>query len=150
MGWLGVVELALTVVVLLVISLLLLAARRSWLARQGGTFECSFRLQVTTPGTGWVLGVARYTSEHFEWFRLFSYSPKPRQRFERRTVRVLSNREPDALEAVSLYSDQRVVQIEVRADGVTDEWELAMSSESLTGLMSWLEAAPPGLRRDRR
>jgi hypothetical protein len=26
-------------------------------------------------------------------------------------------------------------------------WELAMSAESLTGLLSWLEAAPPGVRR---
>jgi hypothetical protein len=27
------------------------------------------------------------------------------------------------------------------------EWQLAMSQESLTGLLSWLEAAPPGVRR---
>ena len=28
-----------------------------------------------------------------------------------------------------------------------DDWELAMSPDSLTGLLSWLEAAPPGVRR---
>jgi hypothetical protein len=33
-------------------------------------------------------------------------------------------------------------------DGHADvEWELAMSEASLTGLLSWLEAAPPGVRR---
>ena len=36
---------------------------------------------------------------------------------------------------------------EVTLDGEQQEWELAMSPDSLTGLLSWLEAAPPGLSR---
>jgi hypothetical protein len=54
---------------------------------------------------------------------------------------------PDPVEAVALSTDEKVLRIEMH-DGHSDtEWELAMSEESLTGLLSWLEAAPPGVRR---
>ena len=109
-------------------------------------FECSLRLQMTTPGAGWVLGMARYSEGILEWFRFFSYSPRPRMTFLRGEVRVLETRDPDPVEAVALYSDQTVVR--VQSPGRPDEvLELAMSADSLTGLLSWLEAAPPGVRR---
>jgi len=146
-GWLGLVEILGILLLLLVLSLVLLAVRRRWLARQGGTFECSLRLNPTTPGTGWVLGVARYREGHLEWFRFFSYSWWPRKAFERDAVRVLETRDPDPVEAVSLYADQRVVRFEVVDQSDPGEWELAMSPGSLTGLLSWLEAAPPGVNR---
>lgn len=137
------------VLLALVLCVIVLAARRRWLARKGGTFECSLRLSVTTPGTGWVLGVARYSGEMLEWYRFFSYRFAPRKSFPRHQVRVLTSRAPDAVEAVSLYSGQQVVQLEERTAGLPqsndfEHWELAMSGDSLTGLMSWLEAAPPG------
>jgi hypothetical protein len=48
---------------------------------------------------------------------------------------------------VALNTDEKVLRVEMH-DGRGDaEWELAMSEESLTGLLSWLEAAPPGVRR---
>lgn len=144
-GWFGVVEIVLIVLVLLVLPLIILALRRRWLSRSGGTFECSLRLRTTTPGTGWVLGVARYSGEQLEWFRFFSFSFGPRKTFRRGDVVVLENRAPDAIEAVSLYAGQRVVRME---EGTGDDgqlWDLAMSSDSLTGLLSWLEAAPPGV-----
>jgi Protein of unknown function (DUF2550) len=40
-----------------------------------------------------------------------------------------------------------VLRIEMHDGRGEAEWELAMSEESLTGLLSWLEAAPPGVRR---
>jgi hypothetical protein len=146
-GWLGVVGLLLVLVVLLVLALLLLGLRRRWLARQGGTFECSLRLRTTTPGSGWALGVGRYNEGRLEWFRFFSYAWRPRKSFPRREVRVLETRDPDPVEAVALYADQRVVRFEIAERGEPEQWELAMSPDSLTGLLSWLEAAPPGLSR---
>lgn len=148
-GWFGGLELAVSALAVLVLALVVLAVRRRWLARKGGTFECSLRLSATTPGTGWVLGVARYSGEMLEWYRFFSYRPGPKKSFPRYRVRVLTSRAPDAVEAVSLYSGQQVVQLEERAtdprlDRPAEQWELAMSGDSLTGLMSWLEAAPPG------
>jgi hypothetical protein len=49
------------------------------------------------------------------------------------------------VEAVSLYAGQRIVRIDTASDGEPQTRELAMSQESLTGLLSWLEAAPPGV-----
>lgn len=146
-GWLGAVETLVLLVVLLSLSLLLLAARRRWLDRSGGAFECSLRLRTTTPGSGWALGVGRYNEGSFEWFRFFSYSPRPRRIFDRGAVRVLETRDPDPVEAVALNADQRIVRVEVLESETGGERELAMSPESLTGLLSWLEAAPPGIRR---
>jgi len=146
-GWLGIAEVVGALVVLPALALVLLALRRRWLSRQGGTFECSMRLDSATPGSGWALGVGRYNEDLLEWFRYFSYSWRARKSFPRCEVRVLQTRDPDAVEAVSLYADQRVVRFEVGSAGQPEEWELAMSPDSLTGLLSWLEAAPPGLNR---
>jgi hypothetical protein len=144
---LGAVELLGALVLLLALCLLLLGLRRRWLARQGGTFECSLRLHSTVPGSGWALGVGRYNEGQLEWFRFFSYAWRPRKSFPRREVRVLETRDPDPVEAVALYAEQRIVRFEIAVDSEPERWELAMSPDSLTGLLSWLEAAPPGLSR---
>jgi hypothetical protein len=146
-GWLGVVEVLGVLAALFAISLLLLAGRRRWLNRLGGTFECSLRLRMRTPGAGWVLGVGRYSEGILEWFRYFSYSLRPRMVFPRRNVRVLETRMPDPVEAVALNADEKVLRLEMQDWHAETQWELAMSQESLTGLLSWLEAAPPGVRR---
>ncbi len=143
-GWFVGTEVAVLVVLLLVLPLVVLALRRRWLARQGGTFECSLRLRTSTPGSGWALGVARYNDENLEWFRFFSYAFGPRKTFLRNEINVLDSREPDPVEAVSLYVGQRIVRVESIVQGRVEVWDMAMSSESLTGMLSWLEAAPPG------
>jgi hypothetical protein len=146
-GWLGVVQILGVLLGLLAVCLLMLAVRRRWIDRLGGTFACSLRLRMSTPGAGWVLGVGRYSEGILEWFRFFSYSLRPRMVFPRRSVRVLETRIPDPVEAVALNTDEKVLRIEMHDCRGEAEWELAMSEESLTGLLSWLEAAPPGVRR---
>ena len=146
-GWLGVAEILGALVLLLVLGLVVLALRRRWLARQGGTFECSLRLPTGPPGSGWMLGVGRYEEGLLQWFRFFSYSWRPRKSFSRRDVRVLETRDPDPVEAVALYAEQRIVRFQIGGAEAAEHWELAMSPDSLTGLLSWLEAAPPGLSR---
>lgn len=147
MDWLGITELvALILAVLLLLPLLCLGARRRWLSRQGGLFDCSLRLSTATPGTGWVLGVARYSGDNLEWFRVFSLSLRPRLIFPRSQSRAGLQREPDPIEAVLLYDDQRILRMEL-TDGRS--WEVAMAVASLTGLLSWLESAPPGAVRFR-
>ena len=144
-GWLAVVVVLLLVALLAAAALVALPLRRRWLAREGGLFECSVRLKTSTPGVGWVLGMARYNAEMLEWFRFFSYSSRPRASFRRDDVRVLNSRDPDAVEAVALYAGQRVVELEEQGPADVDgrAGELAMASDSLTGFLSWLEAAPP-------
>lgn len=145
-GWLGVVEVLGALVALTLLLLVALGLRRRWLAREGGTFECSMRLRTTTPGAGWVLGIARYHGGNLQWFRFFSFSARPRQTLQRAEVRVLDSREPDPVEAVSLAAGQRIIRLEVI--GPTHpraQRDLAMSQDSMTGLLAWLESAPPGL-----
>lgn len=157
-GWLGAVEALGIVLVLAVALLVLLAFRQRWLGRQGGTFECSLRLRASAPGAGWALGAARYNGGRLEWFRFFSLSVRPRQTFPRGGVRVLDNRDPDPVEAVALSADQRIVELAVldaepvapgraapAAPQAETRRELAMSADSVTGLLAWLEAAPPGV-----
>jgi hypothetical protein len=144
-GWLVVVLVVLLVALLAAAALVALPLRRRWLAREGGLFECSVRLKTSTPGAGWVLGMARYNAEMLEWFRFFSYSTRPRKSFLRTEVRVVTSRDPDAVEAVALYAGQRIVELEEQGPGEARgvPWEIAMGEESLTGFLSWLEAAPP-------
>jgi hypothetical protein len=157
-AWLGVLEAVIAAVLLIAVAILLLALRRRWLARQGGTFECSARLRVTNPSGGWALGVARYNGEMLEWFRFFSYAFRPRLSLRRSEVRVVDSREPDPVEALALYEGQRVLTLAgretapsaaaVTAIGSADahgRWELAMDPDSMTGLLAWLESAPPGV-----
>jgi hypothetical protein len=151
-AWLGWLEVVIAIVVVVVLAVALLAARRRWLARQGGTFECSARLRTSNPSGGWALGVARYNGEMLEWFRFFSYAIRPRISMRRTEVSVVDSRDPDPVEALALYENQRVVTLARKAP--TPEpgsgsdrlvWELAMDPDSLTGLLAWLESAPPGV-----
>ncbi len=135
---------ALALILLLILPVVFLASRRRWLSRQGGLFDCSLRLSTKTPGAGWALGVARYSGDNLEWFRVFSLSFRPRVIFPRSVTHAGSQRDPDAIEAVVLSNDdQRIVNMVTRNG---DSWELAMSNSSLTGLLSWLESSAPGAR----
>ncbi len=134
---------ALVVALMLLIPVVFLASRRRWLSRQGGVFDCSLRLPKSTPGTRWALGVARYSGDNLEWFRVFSPSLRPKVIFPRSISHAGSQRDPDPIEAVVLTNEQRIVDLRLN-DGTS--WELAMSTASLTGLLSWLESSPPGAR----
>jgi len=170
-GWLDALEVVGIILVLLAAILVGLAVRRRWVARQGGTFECSLRqpgtaatgssetsapsdsadldrnLDDETPSTAWVLGVARYSGEYLEWFRFFSLAWWPKHRFLRSDVSVVEHRVPSSEEAVALYADQEIVTVSVGAGSQGYRRDLAMSPDSLTGMLSWLEAAPPGIGR---
>ncbi len=120
--------------------------RRRWLSRSGGTFECSVRVNIpqrsnaVSVARGWTLGLARYSEDRLEWFRIFSFSPRPRQVFTR-SMTILGRRKPTGAEAFSLYAGHHVVEIEL--DG-GQRVEVAMSESALTGFLAWTEAAPPG------
>lgn len=152
-GWLSAAEVIAIVLVLMAAVLVGLAVRRRWLARHGGTFECSLLRHdaptvndddVTTPSTAWVLGVARYSGDRLEWFRFFSLKWWPSLAFPRSEVAVLDHRPPTPSEAVALYADQEVVTVAVGNGDSARRRHLAMTPDSLTGMLSWLEAAPPG------
>ena len=118
-----------------------LIVRRRWLSRSGGTFEASIRVRSTKSGRGWVLGLGRYTGARLEWFRALWLSPRPKESFARVDLEVVGCfRTPFGSEAFALYSGHVVIECRTPAGQV----ELAMSEDSLTGLLSWLEAGPSG------
>ncbi len=119
---------------------LALVGRRRWIARNGGTFEFSVRVRSGRGGRGWVLGVARYTDDGLEWFKIFSLAPFPRAVYGRADIEYLGRREPTGVEAYSLYSGHIVVSCRTPAGPL----EVAMSPSALTGFLAWLESAPPG------
>ncbi|WP_461026534.1 DUF2550 domain-containing protein [Streptomyces sparsus] len=133
---------------LLLVALFVFGLRRRLIQRSGGTFDCSLRWDVPDDesadpkGKGWSYGVARYSGDRIEWFRVFSYAPRPRRSLQRDAIEVLQRRTPRGEEELALLSDALVLACRHRGVRV----ELAMSEDALTGFLAWLEAAPPGQR----
>jgi hypothetical protein len=124
-----------------------IAARRYLLERGGGTVECGLRKS----GGSWRLGVASYQLDELCWFRVFGVSMRPQETFPRRDLTVVSRRLPTHAEEASL--GRGMIVLECRLGDSTGSAkdtvvELAMQEAALTGLLAWLEAAPPGSRFD--
>jgi Protein of unknown function (DUF2550) len=126
-----------------------IAARRYLLERGGGTVECGLR----QPGGSWRLGLASYQREELCWYGVFRISMRPEEVFGRRDLIVVSRRMPADAEASILGPGMIVVECVLGEEGLMASGappgragtvELAVSESALTGLLSWLEAAPPG------
>lgn len=141
MGW-EAAWIVLCVVVVLCLPLIFLYARRRWLSSRGGLFDCALRVGEGSPGTGWALGMARYRGEALEWFRAFSPGLRPALVFQRGLTLYSGRRAANGVEAVVLFDETQIVTLRDRISQVAHD--LAMSEESLMGLLSWLESAPPG------
>lgn len=114
--------------------------RRRMLQRGAATFDCSLRETLATHGRGWTLGLARYGDDRIEWFRVFSWSPRPKRTFWRAQLQVRGRRRPTAAEAFAVAPNAVVVQCAFAGRML----EFAMDEAALTGLLAWLEASPPG------
>ena len=82
--WEAILDSLAVVAVLLLFGFVFLFVRRRWLGRAGGAFECSVRTRIPKNvggPRGWTLGLGRYTGDNLEWFRVFSFSPRPRHVF---------------------------------------------------------------------
>lgn len=122
-----------------------LILRRRIISRNGGTFELALRRKNSAAGRGWRLGMGRYHQGVLEWYPVFSPDPRPRRRWPRNSLSIEGQRAPSAQEHIALFDDNIIVTCSA-PDGAI---EIAMSSNSLTGFASWLEAGPPGTRRGR-
>jgi hypothetical protein len=132
-AWLFVAFLA-----LIVLAAAVLATRRYLLERGGGTIECGLRMPA---GRGsWRLGVASYQQDELLWYDALGVRLRPEAIFLRRSLTVTSRRAPGPAEEATLGPDRVVVL----ASTDTEDVELAVPSDALTGLLAWLESAPPG------
>jgi hypothetical protein len=130
------------VVLLVLVGLLVLALRRRFLTRQGGTFDCSLRLRPGSHGKGWALGIGRYAGDSLEWYRVFSFATRPRRTLARHDLEILDRRPPAGPEAFSLLAGAVIV----RCRHARGQVEFAMSPDALTGFLAWVESAPPRSR----
>jgi hypothetical protein len=114
--------------------------------------------------------LASYQREELNWFGALGLTMRPDVVFPRRDLTVVSRRLPTEAEAASLGPGMIVVECKLGEDsgqfGPAPDGggpgpagggpgvgggpspggtiELALGEEALTGLLSWLEAAPPG------
>jgi hypothetical protein len=128
------------ILVLCVLYLGAIVARRRLIGRHGGTFEFSLRLSPGAASGGWAVGIGRYSGDHLEWFRTFSVSPRPSRSWTRDDLRYAGRRERTPAEEYAIYPDHVIV----RCDGPSGSLEFAMALTAVTGFLAWLEASPPG------
>lgn len=122
------------------LALAVLFMRRAWLTRSGA-IALAVRISTRVAGRGWAPGFARFDhSGHLDWYRMFSYSVRPRRRLDRTELKVEQRREPVGAER-QIFPPSVVILSCQAPDG---QVELAMTRSALTGFLSWLEAAPPG------
>jgi hypothetical protein len=94
---------------------------------------------VRRPGMQrWSLGVAWYGSDVLLWYRGLSFAVRPHERLNRAVMQITGQRSARR-DDLGLPADLVVVQC-TTSDGLR---ELAMDRSTVTGLLSWLESAPP-------
>jgi hypothetical protein len=132
------------ILALIVVFAAALAIRRYWLERGGGTVECGLR---SPAGRGaWRLGVVSYQQDELCWHGALGVALRPEYVFPRRSVEVTSRRPVEPSETAVL--DPGWIVVEAKTGTADDPVDLAMSDQALTGLLAWVEAAPPGSHLD--
>jgi hypothetical protein len=121
------------------VALALLFARRAYVTR-GGAVAMAVRIYHRVPGRGWAPGFAKFDQGRLAWYRMFSYSLRPRRVLDRADVKVEQRRDPVGAER-QVFPPSIVILCCHSAQG---QVEIAMTRSALTGFLSWLEAAPPG------
>lgn len=129
-GTAGAVLLVLALVAVLLLILFVVRVRR--LAHRIGSFECALR---PAGRREWTSGIAVFGVGRVDWYRLVSLSLRPDRTFAREDLEVRErvHRSPGGSQQVS----------EILCSLPGGEVHLAMRRESLAGLVSWLESAPP-------
>jgi hypothetical protein len=126
-------------ILVLLAALGILFGRRALVARGGGTVELYLRLSTIVEGRGWSPGFARFAREELRWYRMFSFAVRPRRVLARRGLAVVDRRGPAAGELLMLPEDWVIL----RCTSYRAPVEIAMAPSTVTGFLSWLEAAPP-------
>jgi uncharacterized protein DUF2550 len=126
-------------VLTVLVALLAIFVRREVISRKGGTIDMNLRLSTFVPERGWAPGLGRFVGDELQWYRVFSFSARPRRVLTRSSLEVLKRRAPEGAERLTL-PDAWVV-LRCRGGGIIVE--LALAQAALNGFLSWLESAPP-------
>lgn len=134
------VDAAGVVVLLCAAVLLLIVLRRRHLQSARGAVEAALRRHVRPGGGGWSLGVLRFVGDRIEWSRVLSLAPRPAVVISRSDLVVLGRRTARPAEHMAVTVGGVVLELTVAGRSL----EVALSAPAATGLLAWLEAAPPG------
>ena len=128
--------LVLTAVAIVVVTLFVYRRQRLLVLR--GAIEMSVHRGRGFRG-GWALGVARYSDEQLEWFRLTSLRAGPSLRISRRNTRIDRREDPAAGDTDWMPPESIVLHLRT-SEGAQ---QVAVRKSALPGLLSWWESAPP-------
>jgi hypothetical protein len=123
--------------------LLLLAVfiRRRLLKLSGGTIRLQIRISTVVPGRGWSTAIGQFAGGEFRIYRMFSFAFRPKRVLDRGALTIEERRRPQGPERLTIPGHWIVLRLAT----ATDQLEIAMAESTVTGFLSWLEAAPPGL-----
>ncbi|WP_018216776.1 DUF2550 domain-containing protein [Salinispora vitiensis] len=122
-------------------ALLILFVRRALVTRSGGIIRLSVRTSAMLDGRGWAPGFGRFVGDELRLYRMFSLALRPRRTLSRKGLAVERRRLPEGQERFSMPADWIILRCTSRRAPV----EIAMARSTVTGFLSWLEAAPPGV-----
>ncbi|MER5453238.1 MULTISPECIES: DUF2550 domain-containing protein [unclassified Micromonospora] len=121
-------------------AILVLFVRRALVTRSGGIIRLSVRTSTMLDGRGWAPGFGRFAGDELRWYRLVSFAVRPKRVLSREGLTVERRRLPEGQERMSMPSDWIILRCNCGHAPV----EIAMARSTVTGFLSWLEAAPPG------
>ncbi|MET8089421.1 DUF2550 domain-containing protein [Micromonospora sp. NPDC005220] len=127
-------------VVVILGALLTLFVRRALVTRSGGIIRLSVRVSTMLDGRGWSPGFGRFAGDELRWYRMFSFAIRPKRVLSRKDLAVERRRLPEGQERFSMPADWVILRCTSHHAPV----EIAMARSTVTGFLSWLEAAPPG------
>ncbi|MEW1587292.1 DUF2550 domain-containing protein [Micromonospora vinacea] len=127
-------------VVVILGALLILFGRRALVTRSGGIIRLSVRVSTMLDGRGWSPGFGRFAGDELRWYRMFSFAIRPKRVLSRKGLAVERRRLPEGQERFSMPADWVILRCTSHHAPV----EIAMARSTVTGFLSWLEAAPPG------
>ncbi|MGK5678935.1 DUF2550 domain-containing protein [Actinoplanes sp. URMC 104] len=106
----------------------------------GGTIRLQIRVSTLVPGRGWSPAIGQFAGGHLRIHRLFSFAVRPKRTLDRGATVVEDRRRPEGPERLTMPAHWVILRLAT----TLDEFEIAMAESTVTGFLSWLEAAPPG------
>jgi hypothetical protein len=127
-------------IVALFLVLFAIFFRQRLLMLGGGTIRLQVRVSTMVPGRGWSTGIGQFVGDELRFHRMFSFAVRPKRVLNRAGLTVEQRRLPEGPERLTMPGHWIVL----RCRSGTGELEIAMAESTVTGFLSWLEAAAPG------
>ncbi len=124
--------------ILAVLVIVFIAVRRFTLARAGAIDMC-WRNRIELDSKGWYLGLAKFDDADLLLYRSFSPLPLAAKVLRRGELTLGERRKPAGNEADLLP----IGAVIIRCTDSSGTFELAMSEQATTGVLSWIESLPP-------